>query len=82
VSLWFGEHLDPARLRTFLAARRRAHGERLARYRDALDAVARGDRYRAAVVQFGIRYEEAVLAWLDDVAADAPARPRRAARRS
>jgi DNA-binding PadR family transcriptional regulator len=81
VSLWFGEHLDPTRLRGFLDGRRRAHGERLARYREALADGARDDRHRAAVVQFGIRYEEAVLAWLDDVAGMTAARPRRTARR-
>jgi DNA-binding PadR family transcriptional regulator len=82
VSLWFGEQLDPRRLRQFVEARRRAHAERLARYREALDGVAQGDRHRAAVVQFGIRYEEAVLGWLDELAIEEPVRKPRARRRA
>jgi len=67
VSLWFGAHLDPARLRRFIASHRRVHAERLAEYREVHDEVASRDPYRAAVVAFGIRYEEAMLAWLDEI---------------
>jgi DNA-binding PadR family transcriptional regulator len=64
VTLWFAQHLDDATLAGFVATHRVAHEERLAEYR----AVAAGTTGREAnidaVVQFGISYEEAFLAWL------------------
>jgi DNA-binding PadR family transcriptional regulator len=82
VSLWFGEHLDPARLRGFIASHRRVHAERLARYREVLDEIASRDAYRAAVVQFGIRYEEAMLGWLDEIRIGARSGARKATGRT
>jgi DNA-binding PadR family transcriptional regulator len=68
ISLWFGEHLDPGRLAQFVGNQRRIRRERLAHYRKAKLALAgAGDRHRRAVVQFGVRYEEAVLKWLDEI---------------
>jgi DNA-binding PadR family transcriptional regulator len=67
VSLWFGRHLDDERLAAFLGSQRRTHAERLARYREIKKGLGDKDPHRAAVVQFGIRYEEAMLRWLDDL---------------
>jgi DNA-binding PadR family transcriptional regulator len=64
VSLWFARHLDDATVAGFLANHRDMHEARLAEYR-AVDAqLVDGDPHVRAVVQFGIRYEEAFLAWL------------------
>jgi DNA-binding PadR family transcriptional regulator len=65
VSLWFNEHLDADVLGTFLAVNRDEHEARLAHYREVEGSMPAGDG-RTAVVRFGIMYEEAVLAWLDD----------------
>ena len=55
------------RLRRMLASQRTEHEGRLALYEDAAAGLGEGDPYVAAVVRFGIRYEEAVLTWLDEV---------------
>lgn len=66
VRLWFGRHLDPETLRGFLDDNRKDREQRLALYREVEPAIT--DDRRAAVVRFGIAYEEAVLAWLDETA--------------
>ena len=66
VRLWFGRHLEPDALGAFLERDRKAREARLALYREVEPDVH--DERRAAVVRFGIAYEEAVLAWLDDTA--------------
>ncbi len=66
LTMAFGEHLAPRRLAAFVAAHRRAHGVRLAGY-EALQAEA-GEAlapYAAATLDFGLRYERAVLDWFD-----------------
>jgi DNA-binding PadR family transcriptional regulator len=65
VTLWFGKHLDRATLHGFVTEHEREHRERLALYRDA--AKHADDEYVAAVVQFGIEYERAVLRWLSQL---------------
>jgi len=69
VSLWFGEHLPPDRLARFVDSQRRVRQERLALYRKAEEELrsAREHPRRRAVLQFGMRYEEAILRWLDEV---------------
>jgi DNA-binding PadR family transcriptional regulator len=64
VSLWFAQHLDDSTVAGFLATHRAVHEERLAEYR-AVDArLDDGDVHLRAVVQFGVAYEAAFLAWL------------------
>jgi DNA-binding PadR family transcriptional regulator len=65
VTLWFGRHLDDATLARFLETHRREHEARLDTYREIAAAMAGGDPHVAAVVDFGIRYEEAMLDWID-----------------
>lgn len=71
VTLWFGEHVDTRTLAGFVADARVEHEGRLALYRDVRDQLGPHDPHVGAVLQFGIRYEEAVLTWLDDILADA-----------
>ncbi|MBF6301810.1 PadR family transcriptional regulator [Nocardia amamiensis] len=63
LTLSFGEHLDRDRLDGIIAANRDIHQERLARYLaedpETMSAFAR------ATLDFGIRYERAVLDWFD-----------------
>ena len=54
-----------ARLAEFVEAHRAIHARRLAEY-EAQSAVGEpDDPYRAATLDFGIRYERAVLEWFD-----------------
>src|SRR5262249_9265569 len=63
LTLAFGEHLDRARLDGIVAANREIHQVRLSRYL-AEDPAAR-TAFARATLDFGIRYERAVLAWFD-----------------
>ena len=64
VSLWFARHLDDATVAGFVASHRRMHESRLAEYRAVEARLVDGDPHVRAVVQFGVAYEEAFLAWL------------------
>jgi DNA-binding PadR family transcriptional regulator len=64
VSLWFAKHLDDVTLAGFIASQRVTHEARLAEYREVARVATGRDRNVDAVVQFGISYEEAFLAWL------------------
>lgn len=62
----FGEHLAPGRLAAFVASHRKIHAARLESY-EALWAEA-GEAlgvHARATLDFGIRYERAVLDWFD-----------------
>ena len=64
--LAFGEYLDADRLRRYLASHRLDHERRL---RDYLETEAAGgpDRFQRATLSFGIHYERAVPAWMDEL---------------
>jgi len=68
LTIAFGRHLPPERLAAFVTAHRQVHEERLAAYR-ALQAQAGDnlDAYATATLDFGIRYEAAVLDWFDNL---------------
>lgn len=65
--LAFADHLEPERLAAFVAAHRAEHTGRLAGYRRERDAaMAAGASPRDMVtLDFGLRYEAAVLGWFD-----------------
>lgn len=68
VTLMFARHLAPERLAEILAAHRGAHVDRLASYEQAAAEIrdAPGaDPSRLATLEFGLRYERAVLDWFD-----------------
>lgn len=67
VTLWFGAHLDPELLREFIEGHRAINDRRLAYYRSVPQEKLGADPYFAAVVRFGISYEQAVLAWMDSL---------------
>ncbi len=63
LTLSFGEFVEPGRLDRIIAANREIHEQRLAGYLDGLgDERSQGER---ATLDFGIRYERAVLEWFD-----------------
>jgi len=66
LTLSFGEFLPPERLREFLDDHRRVHAKRLAAYRQ-VPPEAGLDRWRRATLAFGIRYERAVLEWMEEL---------------
>ncbi|HET6381620.1 MAG TPA: PadR family transcriptional regulator [candidate division Zixibacteria bacterium] len=72
----FGRYLDPARLAEFVESHRAIHARRLAGYQTQAAAGDPDDPYRSATLDFGIRYERAVLQWFDAL----PAALRRGAR--
>lgn len=75
LTIMFAGHLPPGRLKEIVAAHRAVHAERLAGYRrirEELDGVtddapAGADRFRLATLDFGLRYESAVLDWFDQL---------------
>jgi DNA-binding PadR family transcriptional regulator len=67
VTLWFGRHLEANVLAEFVEASRGDHARRLDLYETVERSIAPDDPDRRAVVRFGISYETAILAWLDDV---------------
>ena len=68
LTIAFGHHLPAAQLAGFVAEHRRIHEQRLAGYRTLRDdAGADLEVYAAATLDFGIRYESAVLDWFDNL---------------
>ncbi len=66
LTIAFGRHLPPDRLAAFVADHRVVHEQRLAGYRSLrADAGENLDAYAIATLDFGIRYESAVLDWFD-----------------
>ena len=66
--LAFADALPEARLRDMVAAARAAHAARLVEYEEverAAQEAGAGDR-DLVTLRFGLRYERAVLAWLDE----------------
>ncbi|MFR9749998.1 PadR family transcriptional regulator [Nocardia sp. 004] len=67
LTLSFGEHLDRERLDGLIAANRELHQERLARY--LTEEPIEKSAFARATLDFGIRYERAVLEWFDQLPA-------------
>ena len=76
LTIMFGRHLPPGLLARFLAAHRHVHATRLAGYRELRDATADDDPYARATIDFGLRYEQAVLDWFEhltpEISSDPP----------
>lgn len=72
LTLSFARHLPPGRLEEMVAAHRAVHAERLAGYQRIKAQVGDGrgvDPFRLATLDFGLRYERAVLDWFDQLPA-------------
>ncbi len=70
LAVGFGRYIGRDRLRRALARHREVHVERLARYERIREHDAARDQYAAATLDFGIRYERAVLDWFDGLPKD------------
>ena len=68
LTLAFGASGDRERLLGFVAAHRAESERRLARYRELAQAGGL-DPYQRATLSFGLHYEQAVLAWAEEVPA-------------
>ena len=68
LTVFFRDHLAPDRLAEILAAQRAEHERTLARYQELQRDLGVEDS-RATTLCFGTAYEEALLAWIDSVAA-------------
>jgi DNA-binding PadR family transcriptional regulator len=64
LTMSFGSFLGVQPILDVVAAHRQAHQERLASYQDADPSP---DRFLRAVQSFGVHYERAVLAWMDEL---------------
>lgn len=72
LTLSFAKHLPLGRLEEMVAAHRALHAERLAGYQRIKTQVGDGrgvDPFRLATLDFGLRYERAVLDWFDNLSA-------------
>jgi DNA-binding PadR family transcriptional regulator len=69
LTLSFGQFVDPERLRRIVAANRVVHEQRLSGYLTELSQLSgmceQMSRFDRATIEFGIRYERAVLDWFD-----------------
>ncbi len=63
ITLWFGRHLDDDKLAEFLDSNRKVHAARLRHY----TSITATDEHTGAVLAFGVAYEKAVIAWIDDL---------------
>ncbi|MFF0488327.1 PadR family transcriptional regulator [Nocardia sp. NPDC003482] len=63
LTLSFGRFVEPARLERIIASNREIHQQRLMRY--LAEDPEPESRYERATLDFGIRYERAVLEWFD-----------------
>lgn len=64
LTMAFGRHLPPDRRAAILASHRSTHEARLADHEEAQrDLPAEADAFATATLDFGIRYERAVLDW-------------------
>lgn len=70
VTIMFARHLSAERLAAMISTHRDAHAERLASYEHAARELRRAstvDPSRLATLEFGLRYERAVLNWFDQL---------------
>ncbi len=79
LTIAFGRHLEPGRLAAFVANHRTAHASRLEHYLQMASDGGGLDPYARATLDFGVRYETAVLDWFDhlpvkDLGLDRPRR--------
>ncbi|MQA11709.1 MAG: PadR family transcriptional regulator [Pseudonocardiaceae bacterium] len=66
LTMSFAGHLPPGRLDEIIQSQRETHAERLTEYRRQEPRLA-DDPQRLATLRFGIRHEQAVLDWFDEL---------------
>lgn len=73
LTVFFGDHVDPTRLREILDDQRRHHELQLRQYEQLAATGAAEAGFPGRTLRFGIAYEQAMLQWIGDVLADLPA---------
>ncbi len=73
---FFGQHLEPATLRSFVDLHRPQHEQRLKYFRSLIPNLSEQQPFMAHVAQLGVAYEETMLAWFDSIPWNAGGRPR------
>jgi DNA-binding PadR family transcriptional regulator len=76
LTIFFGDHLEPERLREILVEQRKGHEAQLESYRALQDGIPETERFSAATLKFGLRYEQNMVDWLkeleDELAQEGP----------
>lgn len=71
LTVFFGDHVPPARLRAILEEQRRTHEHLLERYEQWAGAGGAAlSGFPGSTLRFGLAYERAMLEWIDGVLAD------------
>jgi DNA-binding PadR family transcriptional regulator len=67
LTVFFGERLDPAKLRRFLTSHRLQHQRQLETYRELEATLDESLRFPRETLQFGIAYEELCVRWIESL---------------
>lgn len=79
LTVFFGDHIEPARLGSLLRAQRAEHQAKLEAY-EAMRPDVPGEFHRATL-ELGVAYERTIVDWIDGLPWTAT-EPKRAARKS
>jgi DNA-binding PadR family transcriptional regulator len=67
LTVFFGAHLEPERLREIVLEQRKQHQVQLETYQQLQDSIPDGDRFSLATLRFGLRYEQNMVEWLTEL---------------
>jgi DNA-binding PadR family transcriptional regulator len=67
VTIMFAKHLPADRLAALIDKHRSVHAERLSHYEQEQRELRAAGDFRVATLEFGVRYERAVLDWFDQL---------------
>jgi DNA-binding PadR family transcriptional regulator len=76
LTMAFQDFLEPGKAIAFLESHRRAHIARLAQYRTYEEKTVEKDFALWSTVRLGIRYEQSIVDWIDEVGAEFARRSR------
>jgi hypothetical protein len=73
LKFFFGDRLEPETVERFVTLQRLEHEKRLDYFKQILPELEATHPMCAHTLRFGIRYEEAMLEWLDSIPSRVPA---------
>jgi DNA-binding PadR family transcriptional regulator len=68
LTVFFGDHLDPAQLRDIVESELRRHEGDLERYLALEQTLPESQRFPLATLRYGIRFERTTIEWLTELA--------------
>jgi DNA-binding PadR family transcriptional regulator len=71
LTIFFGDHVEPERLREILAEQRKEHEAQLESYKALQEAIPESERFSVATLKFGLRYEQNMVEWLTELEKEA-----------